>query len=835
MAPSSAIVVKPLAGFVQALSRLGELYQAPKDTIRGITPDAWMSPLQPIRPLGPPGTEPRGFQYYAGQNLIWTPRADAVFTAAQLKQLATYPLARVCVENVKDVLCKMTWEIQAKPKPGESRKQAAERTKGDANIAKLMDFFERPDREHSWDAWCRPLLDDLLVIDAPAVLIRKTYGGEVGELVVLRGESINRYVDVNGLTPLPPDPAYAQNWWGIPLVNLTTDQLLYIPRNIVPRNTVSSQLYGMSPTEQLAPEIEIGIQRLAFVLSYYTEGSVPGLMQVVPRGTPADKIAEAMAWMNSELAGNLAARRQIRLIQGWQEPGKDDQIVMTKEPLLADSYDELHTKRMCFGYGVSPQRLGKTMNRASSEQSDEAAELEGTLPYVVWMKKSLMDNLIQNKFGLKGYEWVPDPFKDPSIEKMAEAVSKIMARPLISPNDGRKMIGEEPTDDPLADKVGYMTPMGWVTLDASEAMTGIERDTPDGKPRKTQVAGVGDDAKPTPGGKADEGAAGGGGAAAKVARVPRRAAARLAEPAARAEADVYGFAAGAEVTFPPTTTGAVTEYTRLAPVSKASAHDTRRAVIHPGRSLPQSVLARHALEKVMINQFREMRKKTVRLLVKALKIRKAAGDDAEEKIRKALDDNWRTIADEVQQGLEDAALAGAAAGALQLEVDDERILSRTNRKAAAYAADRSAELVGMRRTDAGRLVKNPDARWAISDTTREKIRGVIAEVFEKEDVTLTDVETALRAAGVFDDQRATMIAKTEVANAQTWANLLAWKESGQVQQVSWHLSGDHDGDDVCDDNADGSPYTFDEVPEFPAHPNCLCAIVLETLVGEEPA
>src|SRR6185369_4646993 len=158
------------------------------------------------------------------------------------------------------------------------------------------------------------------------------------------------YIDDNGFTPVPPSPAYAQLWWGIPLVDLTTDQLIYRPRNIVPRNTQSSQLYGMSPTEQLAPEIQIGMQRLEFVKAYYTEGSVPGVVHVVPKGTPPDKITEAMQWMNSDLAGNLAARRQWRMVQGFQDEGKEDQILFTKEPLLADLYDEMHMRKIAFGY-----------------------------------------------------------------------------------------------------------------------------------------------------------------------------------------------------------------------------------------------------------------------------------------------------------------------------------------------------------------------------------------------------------------------------------------------------------------------------------------------------
>jgi broad specificity phosphatase PhoE len=881
MAKRGDLVIRPIGQMVGAIQRYGQsLYQRPPDQIRGIEQDSWYSPLQPIKPLGPPGTEPRAYQYWAGQNLWWTPRQDAEYSAADLKALAKYPLAAVCIENVKDTISRVPWEIQMRAKPGETRSDVAIRSKGDATLLLLNRFFEYPDREHNWQDWLRPLLDDLLVIDASSILLRKNFRNELAEMVVLRGEMIVRYIDENGLTPVPPNPAYAQNWWGIPLVNLTTDQLVYKPRNIAPRNTLASQLYGQcyrdgtevltesgwklfqdvdikteriatrnlktkafewqlatakhcydyvgdlirfssrsldlevtpqhrmvidklpfslggnkhrsgdvlvsaaelekhctsatgipvtsiwhgvevnskrfpaiaedrhvsrlqldarcrelrsqglsysqigavagvalatahqavvrnrqrhihdgrvlemsgddycaliglylaegscegnyvyiaqsknnkrisemrallhkinngpvlysndafiigskflarhlrplghagdkyipqeimnatsrqlqifwhhfwlgdgdasrsraftsskrladqlqelaqkmgvyatirkiilrdrtiigrngmrrtilainsrahyvvavhkrgsytkkfetrrqpysgkvycltvpnsvvyvrrngkacfagnSPTEQVAEEIMVGISRLKFVRAYYEEGSIPGVVQVVPRGTSPERITEAMDWMNSQLAGNLAARNQWRLVQGFNEPGKEDQIIFSKEPLLAGVYDEKHIRQICFAYGTSPQRLIR-MIRTEGRAAGDASTIEGTLPWVTWLK-GVIDYIIQKKMGFIEYEIAMNPYAEPDPLKNAAAITMYVKSGVMTPNEARKRVGEELRPEPEADRLGIVTGTGFMPIGIPSVQAGVQIDD-SGRPKPHPV------------------------------------------------------------------------------------------------------------------------------------------------------------------------------------------------------------------------------------------------------------------------------------------------------------------------------------------------------------
>ena len=839
MANSTSLVIRPLGQLVAALSHYGQqLYQPPKDTIRGVEPDTWYSPLQPVKPIGPAGIEPRGFQYYAGQNLLWTPRADAEYSAADLKQMATYPLARIAIENVKDSMCMANWQIQPKPEPGERPKAAMKRGIGDKNLVKLNRLFEMPDREHTWPEWLRPLLEDMLVIDAWTILIRKTFSGEIVELPVLRGDSIVRYIDENGWTPMAPEPAYAQLWWGIPLVNLSTDQLIYKPRNIVPRNTIASQLYGMSPTEELAPEIQIGMKRLEFTLSYYTEGSIPGVVQVVPKGVPTEKIAEAMQWMNSELAGNLAKRRQWQLIQGWKDDDKDEQIIFTKEPLLADPFDELHIRKVAYGYGISPQRLARQMNRASAEASQEASEVEGLMPYFSSLK-SLIDFIIQRKMGYTDYEMVLEPLIEPDAVKQSTVLTAYVKEAIITREEAREKLGEEPSGVPEAGQLMVTTGQGAVPLGATT--------TPAAKPGEEGAAGGIPDKRKGGAGASDGGDeeldADGNPVVADGRGQPRKpAGANKPNGGAAAKAETQnrpiGFAAGTVIAEPEPMQHGFLEITNhsedQAQVTKRKVQPKEAPVIHPGRMAPASILGRHKLERDLTKIFRTMHRKTAKIMAVALGLPHEhlakAEPGADATLRQAMDSlatEWETIARLAKKPLTDAALAGASKGGLELEISAEDMLTGINETARKWASNRAAELVGKRLTPEGKFIVNPNPKWAISDTTRDKLRSVIADVFGQEGrITLRDVENRIEQSGIFSDVRASTIARNEIARAQTQGNLEAWKQSGIVQQVTWLLSEDHDKDDVCNELADGSPYPVEDVPDLPAHVNCLCALIL---------
>lgn len=163
--------------------------------------------------------------------------------------------------------------------------------------------------------------------------------------------------------------------------------------------------------------------------------------------------------------------------------------------------------------------------------------------------------------------------------------------------------------------------------------------------------------------------------------------------------------------------------------------------------------------------------------------------------------------------------------------------SVVNEQALAYAKERAAELVG-KKWVGGELVDNPDAHWAITDTTRNQLQGLVSAAFEQ-GFTPAQLTAQVEESGVFSSARADMIASTEMARAQIKGALYTAGQVGVVGKSS-EVSGDHDQDDECDEAEDDGVIAIDDnfTPGDdgpPYHPNCNCALVFYTKDDPEAA
>lgn len=366
----------------------------------------WFGPSQPQPPMAPAEVKGRQFDYPVATNLQTRPRGGEGVSFDQLRALADhFDLLRLAIETRKDQLCRIPWSVQPK-----QRVDPAMPVKPDPRCGEVEAFLKFPDRRHSWPSWLRMLAEDLFVLDAPAVYVRKTLSGDLYSLDVVDGATIRPLVGADGRPPLPPEPCYQQTLQGVPAVDYTADELLYLPHN--PR---SNRIYGYSPVEQIVNTVEIGIRRQLHQKQYYTEGNVPEALCGVPEDWAPDQVEQFQKYWDSLMEGNTAARRHMKFV-----PGKLA-IQFTKDTVLKDLYDEWLARVICYAFSLPPTAFVQQVNRATAKTAKDVALEEGLAPLMRWVK-DLVDLIIHKHFGHDDLEfvWKSERDLDPEIRSRIE-------------------------------------------------------------------------------------------------------------------------------------------------------------------------------------------------------------------------------------------------------------------------------------------------------------------------------------------------------------------------------------------------------------------------------
>ena len=201
-------------------------------------------------------------------------------------------------------------------------------------------------------------------------------------------------------------------------------------------------------------------------------------------------------------------------------------------------------------------------------------------------------------------------------------------------------------------------------------------------------------------------------------------------------------------------------------------------------------------------------------------------------IRKILDalnfDDWVAVIGDVQPLLEALAKDGGVEALAQIGMkDDSSIVNLTNEQAVVWAEARAAEWVGMKKDENGDLVPNPDSKWNISESTREMLNSTVSQAMD-EGWSNDQLAKEILGSQGFSPERAEMIARTETAMADVQGNLIAYRESGQVEKKQWIT-----GAECCDEchELDGEIVDLDESFSNdggdgpPLHPACRCDVL----------
>jgi hypothetical protein len=432
------------------------------------------APGYPLVPTTPERV--RVWDFPIGYNTLFTPRSYERITFAELRALAeNHDITRLAIETRKDQIEKLEWAINARDENDVS-------TKSQAAIAKLTDFWRCPDGDLPFAAWLRKALEEVLVLDALAFEIRRTRGGEIIGLDVIDGSSIKVLLDDTGRWPKPPAPAFLQVIHGRPWALLTTDQLLYAPRN-----RRAHKAFGQSPVEQIIVAINIGLRREMMQLQHFTESNVPPGLLNAPDGWNPQQVQQFQEWFDSILAGNTGQR--TRLV--WGPAGAKYQAF--KEAPFKDLFDEWLARIVCYAFSLPPTPfLDRAPNRSSSETMQEAAIEEGLAPLMGYVKR-LADYVIQRVMGYPDLEFAWNAEQPVSPEAQAVNIDKYLRNGTISWNEARDQIGLEPIEG--GNENAIILPNGPVLVKDMVAISTLAANPPEPPPAADKPVAGGSPAK----------------------------------------------------------------------------------------------------------------------------------------------------------------------------------------------------------------------------------------------------------------------------------------------------------------------------------------------------
>ena len=395
------------------------LAQAAKTTQAGgaTVPALWtpsitsFGPGEPIRP-STPREAPRREQYDVSRNINWVPRSEEhrVVTYSQMRSLSRiHGVTRTVIEKRKDEIKGLDWEISVKP---EYETSVADPTE---DVKKATKFFNKPDLETPFDQWENAILEDIYVIDAPALYKERDRLGRFRSLQNIDGATFKMLVNDSGRVPQAPYLAYEQVIYGMPHtgyikpikginpfitgdayeLSLDTERSVYTNYEELyyrPFNVSTDGVYGWSHVESIIMTVEVALRRDVSFKEWFKSGNVPAGFIPVPETWSPDQIISFMNTFNAALAGDLSARSQLVAYPGVG-------TVQTLSPLTFDSvFDQWLARIVCARFNVSPIPYISQLNRSVGEQMEEASRDEGLVPMMKFLSNwytDILDNCLE--------------------------------------------------------------------------------------------------------------------------------------------------------------------------------------------------------------------------------------------------------------------------------------------------------------------------------------------------------------------------------------------------------------------------------------------------------
>ncbi|WP_342711439.1 phage portal protein [Bradyrhizobium sp. B124] len=456
----------------------------------------WFGPGAPMMPVAPSEVAGRVLDYQTGYNLATQPRDgdDNAIPFAMLRALAdSYDPLRLIIDRRIDQMARLNWVIRVRHDGvGKRPKTAALPPATRERISEITRFFKQPARDLNWRSWLRAVLEDHYVIDAPSLYCSRHPDGELRFLQPVDGALVKRVIDPWGLTPAPipyvggsftwgniqitPNnlaahgfrydrargwllpPAYQMNFHGVPAIALTQRDLVYAPARVR-----TNRIYGTSQVEVIAQTINIAMRRVTSQLEHFREGNIPEALFALPESWTPDQVGRFQQYWDDLFSGNLGNRRRMKFIGG----GDKDSYIPLKEPPLKNEFDEWLVRIICFAFSYPPAAFVSLQNKSIAEQHDRTSEEEGLQSTATWLS-DVINKVIDDELDSSGeieFAWVEEDEIDQS--RQSEILNAYATNGVLTLNEVRERLGEEPSPDPAANQLMVKTATGYVPIGGS--------------------------------------------------------------------------------------------------------------------------------------------------------------------------------------------------------------------------------------------------------------------------------------------------------------------------------------------------------------------------------
>ena len=397
--------------------------------ISNLTGQVFFNPQQPVRGNFQDSSI-RNIDYLPGENIRFQPRiGDGELSFKLLRTLAEYDVAAMCINTRKDQFARLleSWDIvyraTGKPAP-------------DSDVRYIKDFLAKPDGELSFESWTRKSVEEMLVTDALSVLITRDIDGNLVSLELIDGSTIKPFIDAFGRPPKYPSPRYCQVLQGIPANLLTSEDLIYYPRN--PRVW---KFYGHSPVEQAKNWICLAISRMDELQEFFDTGNMPAaLISIEANKDVAERL---QAILDSQLSGNIAMKSKAILLgseAGQQRPS----VIMKKDPLTTNELDETMFRLICYAFSINPASFTKTTTKATASVLKTQAEEEGLVPLMYWFQELMSEQIFRKAFGRDDILFQFNIEKEDTDPEIAKAEDIFIKNGTMTNNEVRNRHGLEP-------------------------------------------------------------------------------------------------------------------------------------------------------------------------------------------------------------------------------------------------------------------------------------------------------------------------------------------------------------------------------------------------------